>query len=148
VPYRLEVGNRFVDLSPAQANAFIFLVTSRGRVFSGHEVADAVYGDREDGGPEDSARGIAKLIAEIHRRCSAAGIALRLKNPLCSHGYGFFSIGVAESPKAALVRLGLRIGDNHLEASHSGNLIVPTAPSARMSTHCKPSADPSMASTV
>jgi hypothetical protein len=121
VPYRLEVGNRFVDLTPAQSRTLLFLLTSRGRVFSGYEVADAVYADREDGGPEDSARAIGKLVAEIHKRCKAAGIAIKLKNPLCQQGYGFFSISVAEPPKAVLTRLGLSTSDRR---QHSNDIVL------------------------
>jgi hypothetical protein len=92
-------------------------MASRGRVFSGYEVADAVYADREDGGPEDSARAVGKLVAEIHKRCMAAGIAIKLKNPLCQQGYGFFSLSVAEPPKAALTRLGMQTRDRTQHAN-------------------------------
>ena len=107
--YRLEVGGRTAHLSPSQAEVLLLLLSASGRLFSALEIGETLYSQREDGGPEFAQNHVRKQIHDLVRRCRDAGIDLRLKNPLTSLGYAFMGVGVLESPKAALERMGCRL---------------------------------------
>jgi hypothetical protein len=107
--YRLEIGERAARLSPSQAEVLLLLMSAPGRLFSAREIAETLYVERDDGGPEFARNHVRKQVCDLLGRCRDAGIDLRLKNPLTSHGYAFMGVGVMESPKAALARMGVRL---------------------------------------
>lgn len=106
-----------------------------GRVFSGKEAAEEVYGNRDDGGPEWAASSITAQVCYLKRRFRCAGIDLTLKTPFNKLGYVYGGMKQAGSPKVVLKRLGVQVGGkrSHPSTSQSGKRIVPPPP-----TGCSP----------
>lgn len=107
--YVLEIGGRVACLSPSQAEVFLLLLSAPGRLFSAMEIGDTLYSERENGGPEFAQNHVRKQVHDLVRRCRDAGIDLKLKNPLTNWGYAFMGVGMLESPKTTLERMGVRL---------------------------------------
>jgi hypothetical protein len=98
--------------SPSQAEVLLLLMSSPGKLFLSSEIAETLYSERRDGGPEFDKSHVRKQVFDMIERCRDAGIDLRLKNPLTRYGYAFMGVVVMESPKAVLEKSGMRFGAN------------------------------------
>jgi hypothetical protein len=93
-----------------------------GRFFSALEIANAVYEEQENGGPE-SANTIGVMIHFLKRKLRRAGIDLRLKSPFTKIGYAYLGMTLLESPKKTLERAGVRF--HSLSAPEAEERIIP-----------------------
>lgn len=104
--YAIEYRGRGYHPSPTEAEVLLLLMSQQHRYFSARELAELLYEDRVDGGPEWADTGVKTLIHRIRVNGHRAGIEFVLKNPLNEKGYRFFGMRLAESPLMSLKRLG------------------------------------------
>ncbi len=100
--YCLEVEGVRVYLPRIQAEILLFLMADPGRVYSGQEIADFIYADRENGGPQDARNVICILIMKLRERCLRDGVELRLKSEWSSRGYVFVGASLTDKARAKL----------------------------------------------
>jgi hypothetical protein len=106
--FRIDYLGRSVKLGRGEAMILLFLMSQPGRFFSAMEIAEAVYFDREDGGPDLPQSTIRTEIHFLRAKMRRAGIDLRLKSPFTKVGYAYLGMLLMESPKKTLERSGVR----------------------------------------
>jgi DNA-binding response OmpR family regulator len=75
-----------VTLTPAQSRIMASLATSAGRVVRREALIDAVWGDDEDGGPDDARKSVYVHVCQLRRRLAALQFPGRIVN---HHGVGY-----------------------------------------------------------
>ena len=113
--YRVEFLGAKVRITPTQAEILMLLLSKPGKLFSTNEITEAVYGHREDGGPDNGGNTIRKTILDLTIRLRDGGIDMKLKNPLSYFSYGLWSVALCEPRKVTLERLGVTFEDKHAQ---------------------------------
>ncbi len=111
--YCREVEGVRVYLPKVRAEILLFLMSDPGRVYSGKEISDFIYFDRENGGPQHAPNTICIHMMKLQEHCLREGVELQLKSEWSSRGYVF---------------IGARLTDKAREKLDSGAIIAGLLP--------------------
>lgn len=96
--YVFKFRGRPVILTNGEGDILMFLMSRPGQHVSLDEIAGAVYGDREDGGPVTAKRTIQTQISHMVERFHYNSMNLLIKNPATNHGYMFRGVEMIQPP--------------------------------------------------